>query len=358
MHETPLKAEHAALGAKFVEFGGWNMPVWYSSGLDEHHAVRQRMGLFDLCHMGRLVLSGPRVKEQLSALVPTDLDALEPGQAKYSFFLTAEGGFVDDILIYARERDYFVVVNASNREAVLAHLAKHFKGTVTDETARLGMIAVQGPRAVAFVDGLTQTKPSRLAYYSFTDDTLFGVKQIVARTGYTGEDGFELYLPVAEAGRVWRELLAHGKANGLVPCGLAARDTLRLEASMALYGHEISLEGNPVEAKLGWAVAWDKPDFMGARAIRELKAKGTPRTLVGLEVDTPRVPRQGQSIWSGDTEVGVTTSGTASPTLEKRIAMAYVRRDHAAVGTALSLDIRGHRESARVVKLPFYKRSK
>jgi aminomethyltransferase len=357
MRETPLHTEHVELGARFTPFAGWNMPVIYTSIVEEHHAVRHQAGLFDLCHMGRLTLTGELAA--LEALVPTDVAALRPGQAKYSFFLTGRGTFIDDILIYRREHDIFLVVNASNREAVLAHLALHYRGQVHDQTETLAMIAVQGPRALAIVERLTRGRPSELDYYSFMEDTLDGVAMTVARTGYTGEDGVELYLPTAAASQIWRKLLAEGSSEGLRACGLGARDTLRLEAGMALYGHEIDLETNPIEAKLNWAVAWDKPaNYLGATALHAVRAAGAKRQLVGLEIDSKRVPRQGQPILFAGTPVGITTSGTASPTLDKRIAMGYVASEHARLGTALEVDIRGSHEPARVIKLPFYKRSR
>ena len=365
MLETPLKAVHEARGAKMVDFAGWNMPVWYSSSTEEHNAVRERVGLFDLGHMGRLDLAGPGAKAALNALVPADLDALEPGQAKYSFFLTPDGTYIDDILIYTRAADaeapYFLVVNASNREPVLAHLAEHLKGEVEvrDRTMELAMLAIQGPAAIALVDGLCEGAPSELAYYTWGADTLLGCPMEVARTGYTGEDGVEIYFPAAEAERVWSGVLEAGAAAGIAPCGLAARDTLRLEAGMALYGHEIDRTTNPVEARASWAVAWDKQaPFLGDAAIRAAKENKTDRLLVGLEVDTKRVPRQGQVVLAGEEEVGVTTSGCLSPTLGKRIAMAYVRRGHTKRGTELTVDVRGTRSPATVVKLPFYKRPK
>lgn len=357
MRDTPLKAEHDALGASFTDFAGWNMPVRYTSITEEHSAVRERVGLFDLCHMGRLTLKGGAAA--LDALVPTDVPALATGQAKYSFFLTPQGTFIDDILIYAREDDHFLVVNASNREPVLAHLAEHYQGEVIDQTEELAMIAVQGPQAMGLIDELSAGKPSDLDYYSFGPETVCGVEMAVARTGYTGEDGVELYLPVAEAGKVWGGLMEAGAGRGVTACGLGARDTLRLEAGMALYGHEIDLETNPVEARLNWAVAWKKEaDYIGKAAITQIKADGPTRRMVGLVLpEARRVPRQGQTIHAGDEVVGKTTSGTASPTLGERIAIGYVRKGLTKPGTELEVDIRGNRERAKVVKLPFYKRA-
>lgn len=367
MHETSLKAEHEALGAKLIDFAGWNMPVWYSSSVDEHNAVRERVGLFDLGHMGRLDVKGAGAQAGLDALVPTDVPGLEDGQAKYSFFLTPEGTYIDDILIYVRKNtaedaDYFVVVNASNREKVLAHLAEHFTGgEVIDRTAELAMIAVQGPKALELVDGLCgDVKPSSLAYYTWAPFTMLDTPVEIARTGYTGEDGVEIYVAADKAPHFWKQLLDHGADHGVLPCGLSARDSLRLEAAMALYGHEIDDTTNPVEARASWAVAWDKEaDYIGKAAIAQVKADGPTRRLVGLVVDTKRVPRQGAKLFSGDEEVGFVTSGAMSPSRDgERIAMGYVRKGLTKSGTELELDLRGKRAPAKVVKLPFHKRAK
>jgi len=357
VHDTPLLEQHQQLGGRIVEFAGWNMPVVYSSIVEEHTAVRERVGLFDLSHMGRLVLSGAQVRAALDKLIPADLGQLSSGQAKYSFFLNDAGTFIDDILVYARPDDYYVVVNASNREAVLAWLDERLDAAVTDLTFEQAMIAVQGPRAVGLIDRLAEgPAPSELPYYSFAETTLFGQTLTIARTGYTGEDGFELYLPADEAPLFWNGLLEAGQADGILPCGLAARDTLRLEAAMALYGHEIDDQTNPVEARLSWAVAWDKPDFIGADAIRSVKESGPAKRLVGLALDCKRVPRQGQTVQHQCEAVGLITSGTVSPTLDKRIAMAYVPPGLSKLGTELTVDIRGNAEPAQVIKLPFYKR--
>ncbi len=357
MLDTPLLDQHKQLGGRIVDFAGWNMPVVYSSINDEHAAVRERVGLFDLSHMGRLILSGDGICQALDRMVPADLTKLKPGQAKYSFFLTDDGTFIDDILIYARPDDYYVVVNASNRESVLEWLDERLDGDVADTTLDQAMLAIQGPRAVALIDRLAEDcRPSDMSYYSFGDAMLFGVPVTIARTGYTGEDGFEIYIPVEHAAGFWSGLLEEGQSDGILPCGLGARDTLRLEAAMALYGHEIDRQTNPVEARLSWAVAWDKQEFIGQQAIQAVKEAGPAKKLVGLELDCKRVPRQDQDIYHAEQQVGRVTSGTVSPTLNKRIAMAFVRPDLAKLGTALAVDIRGNQEPAQVIKLPFYKR--
>ncbi len=367
MHQTPLNARHRELGARMVEFGGWDMPVQYSgpSGgiVNEHLATRTAAGLFDLCHMGRFFLEGPRAITTLDRLLTFDVAGMKPGQARYGFLLNEDGHTLDDVILYRLGLDrWFLVVNASNRTKDLAWIADHLQqGTsLEDATFRLGMIAIQGPKSVSILTQTMHLPLGELGYYTCT----MAAEQalIVGRTGYTGEDGFEVYLPAEGAVKLWDKLLegwgpSTGGAGGLVPVGLGARDTLRLEAAMPLYGHELDETTTPVEAGLNFAVSWDKSDFIGKQALLNQKTVGPARRLVGFEVsDGKKVARQGYPIFKGDDWVGQVTSGTYSPTFQKNLGMAYVRSEYKDLGTELEVDVRGKRVPIRVVKRPFYKR--
>ena len=360
---SPLHAVHEALGAAFTDFAGWQMPVRYSSDLAEHHAVRTAAGIFDISHMAEIGVDGPDAAAFLDAALAGRLSAMLPGKAKYSLVLNEAGGIVDDLIVYRMtDTSYLVVANASNRFAVveaLQHRAEGFDVPIDDRTEQIALIAVQGPASVAVLAataGLAIEGLDDLKYSAWGSGTFAGVDLMVARTGYTGEDGFELYAPVEHAAALWAALTAAGEPFGLVPCGLAARDTLRLEAGMPLYGHELGLSIQPVQAGLGRVVVTDKPAFVGRDAILAGPPEGAP-VLVGLKADGKRAARAEYPVYSGDTLVGEITSGALSPTLGYPIAMAFVAPEVSALGTVLDLDVRGTRIPATVVALPFYSRS-
>ncbi|MBI4568678.1 MAG: glycine cleavage system aminomethyltransferase GcvT [Planctomycetes bacterium] len=356
MLKTPLAAIHEGSGAKMVEFGGWWMPVLYTSITQEHTAVRTGVGLFDTSHMGRLIVRGGDDRSFLERMVTNEVASLQNGRARYSLVTREDGGVIDDILIYADSDHYFIVVNASNCETVLSWFRDHIKPddvTIEDVTERLAMIAVQGPAAAALVKPMiTGCDASALPYYGFAHGSWKGAAVVISRTGYTGEDGFELFIDPAHAAPLWQALTA----GGAKPCGLGARDTLRLEAGMPLYGHEIDLEHNPIEAGLGSFVKLEKGFFVGRDALARIRQAGPARRCVGLEVNARRIPRAGHAVWSGGAPVGAVVSGTASPTLAKNIATAYVPAELATVGTALEVEISDQRHPAVVVKKPFYRR--
>ena len=365
---TPLHDAHAALGAHFTDFAGWRMPLRYGSETAEHHAVRRQAGLFDLSHMGEITVSGPQAGAALDHALVGHLSKVPVGRARYTMICDAGGGVLDDLVVYRTgESRYLVVANASNTEVVLAGLTERatgFDAEVRDETNRYALVAVQGPRAVEILGQLTDADLKSLKYYACEPATVAGQPALLARTGYTGEDGFELFLNTAEgaaAGAVWAALMAAGEGHGLVPAGLACRDTLRLEAGMPLYGNELRADLTPYEAGLGRVVKLDKPgDFVGRAALAARAEADSGLTLVGLAATGRRAPRRGYAVVDprGDRPVGSVTSGAPSPTLGHPVAMAYVSADHAAPGTRLCVDIRGSLEPVDVVKLPFYQRER
>jgi aminomethyltransferase len=358
LKRTPLYDCHLEAGAKMVDFAGWIMPVQYQGVIDEHRAVRTGAGLFDVSHMGEVRVKGAGAESFLQRLTPNDVGKLVPGRAHYSGLLTDQGTYVDDILIYRLAADEFlVVVNASNAERDFQWIADAAFGkpqvVVTNESDRFALLALQGPRALAILAPLATPGIGELKYYGFRQGEVAGVPALISRTGYTGEDGFELYVAPGDAATVWRRLIA----TGAVPAGLGARDTLRLEAAMALYGHEIDETTTPFEAGLAWVVKLDKGgDFQGRDALVAQKGEGVPRQLVGFEVEGRGIARQGHGVVSEGAAVGRVTSGTWSPTFEKALGLAYVPPALAATGTRLALDVRGKTLPARVVELPFYRR--
>jgi len=363
LRRTPLYECHLEAGGRMVGFAGWEMPVQYAGVIDEHRAVRNAAGLFDVSHMGEIRVHGAGAQELLQRLTPNDVGKLAPGRAHYSGLLTERGTYVDDVLIYRlAAEDFLVVANASNAPRDLAWIASHAAGDggveVTDRSDDYALLALQGPRALEILAPLASPDPSSLRYYGFARGTVDGVPALVSRTGYTGEDGFEFYLPPAEAPRVWRRLLAAGAPHGLQPAGLGARDTLRLEAAMALYGHEIDETTTPFEAGLGWVVKLDKGEFLGREALLAQRAAGAPRKLVGFEVEGRGIARQGHAVLADGAPVGAVTSGTFSPTLEKALGMAYVPTRLEAPGNRLAIEVRGRELAAAVVPLPFYRRAK
>lgn len=363
LRKTPLYDWHKANGGRLVEFGGWSMPVQYSSIVEEHEAVRNRLGLFDIGHMGRLRFDGPGALAWIQRVTTNDASKLAPGKIQYSLVCDDDGGILDDVLVYRlSEGDaYGLVCNASNRLRVVEQFENHRDGadaTLADSTLDTAMIAVQGPAALLTLQELFEgPKLAEQGYYTNTSGQVLGTPASASRTGYTGEDGFELIVHRDVAEAAWVELIDSGQARGIRPCGLGARDTLRFEAAMPLYGHELSESVNPFAAGLGPFVKLEKGEFIGRDALSPLKDNpGAAR--IGLKLAGKRIARQGSAVLDGDTLIGTVTSGTFAPTLQQSLAMAIVSPEGPPVGTMLSVDIRGNREPAEVVPLPFYKRGR
>jgi aminomethyltransferase len=352
---TPLYDEHRALGARLVEFGGWDMPLTYTSALEEHRAVRTTCGLFDVSHMGEVELRGVAAAQMIARLATNDVTRLADGRAQYSLMCNERGGIVDDLIVYRLDpARYFLVVNAAHAAEDVAWMRAHTPGGVElrDESESWALLALQGPAAARALAPLTNRPPDALASFAIRDDVIDGVPIRLARTGYTGEDGFEIFVPAAQAARIWRHVLAGARVVGGLPAGLAARDTLRLEAGMLLYGIDMDDATTPWEAGLGWVVKGTA--FIGRPA---LEASRPPRRrLVALQMDEPGVPRHGQPVLRGEVQVGEVTSGTKSPTLDSFLALAYVSGDPVTPGTALTVEIRNKRLPAHVVARPFYRR--
>ena len=359
MKKTPLNAVEHELGGKMIDFGGWELPVHFTGIIDEHQAVRTRAGLFDVSHMGEILVKGPESLALLQKATCNDVSKLEDGRAQYNGLLYPTAGFVDDILIYRMAGDdYFVVVNAANSDKDFEWLQECAKGMdvdVTNASADYAQLALQGPDSEHILQPLTDVDLSSMKYYRFARGKVDGASAIVSRTGYTGEDGFEIYVPPADGPRIFKKLLETGNVT---PCGLGARDTLRLEAKMALYGNDIDHSTTPLEADLGWIVKLEKGDFMGRDVLERERAEGPRRKLVGFEMVDRGIARHGYPVVDGKEEIGVVTSGTHSPTLKKAIGLAYLPLDKSAPGTTFSILIRGKEARARVVPTPFYKRAK
>jgi aminomethyltransferase len=361
IHLTPLADAHLALGARMIEFGGWLMPVQYGSILEEHRAVRERVGLFDLSHMGELHVEGPDAGAALASALVSDPPTLAVGRAQYSMICSETGGIIDDLIVYRlAEARYLVVANAGNAPTVSDALAERlvgFKAVLDDRSLATGLLAVQGPRAIEVLAPLTDLDLGALRYYAIAEGTVAGIPALVARTGYTGEDGFEVFAETALTPGLWDVLLEAVRAHGGLPVGLGARDTLRLEAGMPLYGNELDLETNPFEAGLGRVVKFGKPgDFVGRAALEKVAQDGPLRTLVGLVVEGRGIARHGYPVFVGQRWTGTVTSGTQSPTRGVPIAMAFVAPGDAEPGTVVDVEVRGARVPARVVALPFYRR--
>jgi aminomethyltransferase len=358
---SPLEPVHRALGARLIEFAGWLMPVQYTGILDEHRAVRERAGLFDLSHMGELFVVGEEAAAGLAAALVSDPRSLALGRAQYSMICAADGGIVDDLIVYRLGSERFLVVaNASNAHVVSDLLAERIGGLraiLDDRSLATALVAIQGPASAGVLAPLTDVDLATLRYYGIAEGHVAGMPATVARTGYTGEDGFEVFVESARAEELWRALEAAGRDAGVVPCGLGARDTLRLEAGMPLYGNELDRATNPFEAGLGRVVKLDKEgDFVGRAALEKVAREGPARRLVGLIVRGRGIARHGHTVWSGERRSGSVTSGTHSPTLGVPIAMAYVAPADAEPGTILAVEIRDARVEAEVVPLPFYRR--
>ena len=361
LRETALAGEHRALAARLIEFGGWLMPVQYSGILEEHRAVRERAGLFDLSHMGELFVDGPAAGDALAAAVVSDPRTLAVGRAQYSMICAEDGGIIDDLIVYRLAADRFLVVaNAGNAATVSDELADRLEGwnaVLDDRSMVTSLVAIQGPAAAGILGPLTDVDLAALRYYAIAEGQVAGLPALVARTGYTGEDGFEVFVDWARGSEIWAALQAAGRGAGLIPCGLGARDTLRLEAGMPLYGNELDLSTSPYEAGLGRVVKLAKPGgFVGRDALAAVAERGPQRRLIGLEVTGRGIARHGYPIVHDGERSGTVTSGTQSPTLGRPIAMAYVQPSDGEPGTILDVEIRDQPVAAAVVPLPFYRR--
>jgi aminomethyltransferase len=355
---TPIYSAHVALKARMVDFHGWEMPIQYAGIMEEHRAVRERAGIFDLSHMGRISISGLGYERWLDQQITCPIGQMRRGQVRYGFVLNDAGGVIDDILAYKFKTRILLVVNASNREAVLRRFEPPPTTLIEDMTFQRAMIAVQGPLAMSFVGEVLGEDFSGLKYYRARHSKIGDAKAIVSRTGYTGEDGLEFIAPNERSVELFQRFVEKGRDRGIIPCGLGARDTLRLEAGMPLYGHELSAEISPLEAGLGFAVPMNKI-FAGREAVLQLQNSGGPRRqLVGFKLESRRVARQGHEIFQGDRAVGYVTSGTFSPTLNQCIGLAYVEKGLAAPGTRLEVDVRGRREALALAEPRFVNRTR
>lgn len=356
--KTELYARHEALGGRMIDFAGWILPVQYPTGpIEEHHTVRKAAGLFDIDHMAQLVVRGRDALPYLQRVVTMDVAKMVMGEAHYSLVCYEDGGIVDDIFVYRMPDRYFIAINAANAEKDTRWFQAqvgHMEVSVENVAEETYMLALQGPKAETILQPLTPANLSQLAYHRAIDSTVAGVPTLIGRTGYTGEDGFELFFPREKATLVWDSIMEAGAPHGLKPIGLAARDSLRFEAKMPLYGQEIAAHINPIQAGLGWAVAFGKGDFIGRNALLKVKLEGAKSVLVGLEMVDRGVPRHGYAIVAGGQTVGEVTTGMFAPTLGRYLALAYVPKELSAVGTEVGVLIRNEVKRAKVVETPFY----
>ncbi|MED4204387.1 glycine cleavage system aminomethyltransferase GcvT [Neobacillus mesonae] len=363
LKRTPLFEVYKEYGGKTIDFGGWELPVQFSSIKEEHEAVRTKAGLFDVSHMGEIEVKGSDSLNYLQKMMTNDISKVKNGAAQYTAMCYETGGTIDDLLVYKLEDEhYLLVVNASNIEKDYEWLERHLEGDVTltnlsDTTAQ---VALQGPLAEKVLQKLTATDLSGIGFFKFQQDArINGKKALVSRTGYTGEDGFEVYCQANEVVEIWKDILESGKEEGVLPCGLGARDTLRFEANLALYGQELSAEISPLEAGIGFAVKLNKEaDFIGKDALVKQKENGIPRKIVGIEMIDRGIPRHGYPVYKGEELIGEVTTGTQSPTLKKNIGLALISSEHAVLNDELEVEIRGKRLKVKVVPTPFYKRGK
>jgi aminomethyltransferase len=360
MKRTPFYSLHRALGAKLVEFGGFEMPVQYRGIIEEHRAVRQAVGLFDVSHMGEFRVAGRGALDFLQRVTINDVSKLAEGRAQYSALCYEDGGIVDDLLVYHRGDDFMLVVNASNLKKDFDWLLSNISGDVTldDASDRTALLAVQGPKSLETLQKLTDTDLSSIEYYHHRRCMVGSVSVLISRTGYTGELGFELYFDAnaSTAENVWNSIMKAGSEFGIAPVGLGARDTLRLEMGFCLYGNDIDESTNPLEAGLGWITKLNKPDFIGKQSLLAVKEHGLKRKLVGFTLPDKALARHGYPILVDGKEIGHVTSGTFSPTLERGIGMGYVATQFAEPGTSIVIDVRGRQVGAKVVSLPFVKK--
>jgi aminomethyltransferase len=358
LKRTALHDRHRALGAKMTDFHGWDMPLYYASILDEHRAVRRALGVFDISHMGQVLVTGPDAAATLNHLVVSDVAQIAEGRACYTLMLNEAAGILDDLIVYRiGAADYLVIVNCANRASDAAWMQEHRRGqtTVTDISQGRSILAVQGPLACRALEQILDARVTTLGRFGIAPIRTMGTDACLARTGYTGSDGLELFLPDAHAKRLWDLLLAQAAPLGAQPAGLGARDTLRVEAGLRLYGTDMDASTTPLEAGLAWTIAWGKPDFIGRQALAERKAKGLTRTFVGFELSQGPIPRAGTELYADDRRVGTVTSGTFSPVLNRPLGMGYVEPAFARPGASLTISVRAQAHQATVVKLPFWK---
>ncbi|MFS0861460.1 glycine cleavage system aminomethyltransferase GcvT [Fredinandcohnia sp. 179-A 10B2 NHS] len=363
LKRTPLFNEYQKLGAKTIDFGGWDLPVQFSSIKEEHEAVRTKAGLFDVSHMGEITVKGTGSLAYLQKMMTNDVSLLKDGGAQYTAMCYENGGTVDDLLIYKKaDNDYLLVVNASNIEKDFEWMTQHVFGDVevVNISNEIAQVAIQGPLAQTVLQKLTTTDLSEIKFFKFNDEVeVAGKSSLVSRTGYTGEDGFEIYCAAEDVVTIWNAILEAGKQEGILPCGLGARDTLRFEANLALYGQELSKDITPIEAGIGFAVKPNKEDdFFGKAVLKQQKEEGAPRKLVGIEMIDKGIPRHGYEVFVGEEQVGEVTTGTQSPTLQKNIGLVLLKAEHAELGTEVEVQVRKKRLKAVVVATPFYKRPK
>ncbi|WP_101844270.1 glycine cleavage system aminomethyltransferase GcvT [Halobacillus sp. Marseille-P3879] len=363
LKRTPLYPEYKKLGAKTIDFGGWDLPVQFSSIKDEHHATRKKAGLFDVSHMGEVLVEGEYSLFFLQKLLTNDISKLKPGKAQYTIMCYENGGTVDDLIVYMLEENkYLLVINAANRSKDVDWLKKHAgeKVTISDVSDEYVQLALQGPAAEQTLQGLTETSLADIKFFNFAQRVRFkdvDAEAIVSRTGYTGEDGFEIYLPSEAGPELWQAILQYGQEHGVQPIGLGARDTLRFEANLALYGQELSPDITPLEAGLKFAVKLNKEaDFIGKEALIRQEEQGLTRKLVGLEMIDKGIPRTGYEVFDGNENIGFVTTGTQSPTLGKNIGLALVKIEYITPGTEVTVQVRKRKLKAKVVPTPFYKR--
>ncbi|WEG14297.1 glycine cleavage system aminomethyltransferase GcvT [Pullulanibacillus sp. KACC 23026] len=361
LKRTPIYDQVKSLGAKTIDFGGWDLPVQFSSIKEEHKAVRERAGLFDVSHMGEIEVKGTGAEAFLQGLVTNDVLPLQAGDALYTAMCYENGGTVDDLIIYKRDNeDYLLVVNASNTDKDFDWMKEHAPQelSVLNVSSQVAQLAIQGPLAETILQTLTDEDLSAIRFFKFKENVpLAGISSLVSRTGYTGEDGFEIYCPWVDAPKLWEAILEAGQDKGLLPCGLGARDTLRFEAKLPLYGQELSASISPIEGGVGFAVKPNKQaDFIGKAVLKDQKENGARRKLVGLEMIDKAIPRTHYEVFVGEKKIGEVTTGTQSPTLGKNLGLALVEVEYAALGTEVEVDVRGKRRKAIIVKAPFYKR--
>ncbi|MET1247794.1 glycine cleavage system aminomethyltransferase GcvT [Sporolactobacillus sp. STCC-11] len=358
---TPLYDFYRSQDVKLIDFGGYLLPVQISGIKQEHNAVRSNAGIFDVSHMGEFLIQGEKAEQFLQKMVTNDVSKARPGDALYTAMCYEDGGTVDDLLIYCLgQNNYQLVVNAANIDKDFKWLSEHAPQDLEliNQSSKIALLAVQGPRAIAIVQKITDYDLTSIKHFKFADQvSLEGVSCLVSRTGYTGEDGLELYCPWDKAPELWNAILASGKPEGIIPCGLGARDTLRFEARLPLYGQELSATISPLEAGIGFAVKTNKEaDFIGKSALAQQKAEGLARKIVGLEMIDRAIPRTHYSVYVGDTKIGEVTTGTQSPTLGKNLGLALINSEFAKIGGLVDVDIRGKRKKAKLIKTPFYKK--